>query len=47
MCIRDRPSGVGGVEGKFLKEGDFIKISISELGYIQNKVINEPNTSMY
>ena len=47
LVLTGTPSGVGGVEGKFLKEGDIIKISISELGYIQNKVINEPNTSMY
>ena len=47
LVLTGTPSGVGGVEGKFLKEGDIIKIRISELGYIQNKVINEPNTSMY
>ena len=47
LVLTGTPGGVGGVEGKFLKEGDIIKISISELGYIQNKVINEPNTSMY
>ena len=47
LVLTGTPSGVGGVEGKFLKEGDIIKISISELGYIKNKVINEPNTTMY
>ena len=36
------PSGVGVAEDKFLKDGDEVKISISELGYIENKVIDEP-----
>ena len=47
LVLTGTPSGVGGVEGKFLKEGDIIKISISELGHIKNKVINEPNTTLY
>ena len=38
--------GVGVVEGKFLKQGDVIKISIAELGYIENKVIDEPDTTV-
>jgi 2-keto-4-pentenoate hydratase/2-oxohepta-3-ene-1,7-dioic acid hydratase in catechol pathway len=47
LVLTGTPSGVGGVEGKFLKEGDIIKISISELGHIKNEVINEPNTTLY
>tara|TARA_B100000953_G_scaffold134943_1_gene111630 strand:+ start:2956 stop:3837 length:882 start_codon:yes stop_codon:yes gene_type:complete len=48
LVLTGTPGGVGVVEGKFLKEGDVIKITISELGYIENKVINEPkNTTKY
>ena len=32
-------------KGKFLKNDDVIKISISELGHIQNKVIDEPDST--
>jgi len=42
LILTGTPGGVGVVEGKFLKAGDVIKIAISELGYIENKVINEP-----
>ncbi len=41
LILTGTPSGVGVVENKFLKAGDIVKISISNLGYIENKVINE------
>ena len=37
------PASVSGTVKKvLLKEGDKVKISISELGYIENNVIDEP-----
>ena len=42
LVLTGTPGGVGVIEGKFLKKGDVIKISISELGHIENKVIDEP-----
>ena len=42
LILSGTPSGVGVADNKFLKEGDEVKISISELGYIKNKVVNEP-----
>ena len=42
------PSGVGGVQGKFLKAGDLVKIEIEKLGVIENPVIDEPaDTVLY
>ena len=46
LVLTGTPGGVGVVEGKFLKQGDVIKISIAELGYIENKVINEPDSTV-
>ena len=45
LVLTGTPGGVGVVEGKFLKKGDIIKISISELGHIENKVIDEPSST--
>jgi 2-keto-4-pentenoate hydratase/2-oxohepta-3-ene-1,7-dioic acid hydratase in catechol pathway len=45
LVLTGTPGGVGVVEGKFLKNDDVIKISISELGHIQNKVIDEPEST--
>lgn len=41
LILTGTPSGVGVVENKFLEADDIVKISISKLGYIENKVINE------
>tara|TARA_B100001250_G_scaffold171508_1_gene147695 strand:- start:1591 stop:2460 length:870 start_codon:yes stop_codon:yes gene_type:complete len=41
LILTGTPSGVGVVENKFLKADDIVKISIGNLGYIENKVINE------
>ena len=41
LILTGTPSGVGVVDNKFLKADDIVKISISNLGYIENKVINE------
>jgi len=46
LILTGTPGGVGVIEGKFLKNGDTIKISISELGHIENKVINEPDSTV-
>ncbi|CAE7406088.1 Fahd2 [Symbiodinium microadriaticum] len=35
------PGGVGGAMGKFLAEGDVVRIEIEKLGAIENKVVNE------
>lgn len=35
------PGGVGGAQGKFLKEGDVVRIEIEKLGSIENTVVNE------
>ena len=45
LVLTGTPGGVGVIEGKFLKKGDVIKISISELGHIENKVIDEPSST--
>ena len=42
LILSGTPGGVGVADNKFLKEGDEVKISISELGYIENKVVSEP-----
>ena len=41
LILTGTPSGVGVVDNKFLKADDIVKISIGNLGYIENKVINE------
>ena len=46
LVLTGTPGGVGVIEGKFLKNGDTIKISISELGYIENRVIDEPDSTV-
>jgi len=46
LVLTGTPGGVGVIEGKFLKNGDTIKISISKLGYIKNKVIDEPDSTV-
>ncbi|MBK49421.1 MAG: hypothetical protein CL768_00060 [Chloroflexi bacterium] len=46
LVLTGTPGGVGVVEGKFLKNGDSIKISISELGHIENKVVDEPTSTV-
>ena len=46
LILTGTPGGVGVVEGKFLKQGDLIKISISELGFIENKVVDEPASTI-
>ena len=42
LILTGTPRGVGVVEGKFLKQGDAVKVEIAELGYIENKIIDEP-----
>lgn len=42
LILTGTPSGVGVADDKFLKNGDNVKISISKLGFINNKVIDEP-----
>ena len=42
LILTGTPGGVGVVEGKFLKQGDVVKVEIDELGYIENKIIDEP-----
>ena len=42
LILTGTPGGVGAVEGKFLKQGDVVKVEIAELGYIENKIIDEP-----
>ena len=46
LILTGTPSGVGAAEGKFLKKEDVIKISISELGFIENQVIEEPSSTI-
>ena len=46
LVLTGTPGGVGVIESKFLKNGDTIKISISELGHIENKVIDEPDSTV-
>jgi len=46
LILTGTPSGVGAAEGKFLKKEDVIKISISELGFIENQVIDEPSSTI-
>ena len=45
LILTGTPGGVGVAENSFLKDGDIVKISISELGYIENKVIDEPSST--
>jgi 2-keto-4-pentenoate hydratase/2-oxohepta-3-ene-1,7-dioic acid hydratase in catechol pathway len=48
LILTGTPGGVGVAENSFLKDGDKVKISISELGYIENNVIDEPaSTKVY
>lgn len=48
LILTGTPGGVGVAEDRFLKDGDTVKISISELGYIENNVIDEPaSTKVY
>ena len=42
LILTGTPGGVGVVEGKFLEQGDVVKVEIAELGYIENKIIDEP-----
>ena len=42
LILTGTPGGVGVVEDKFLKQGDVVKVEIAELGYIENKIIDEP-----
>ena len=46
LILTGTPGGVVVVEVKFLKQGDLIKISISELGFIENKVVDEPASTI-
>jgi 2-keto-4-pentenoate hydratase/2-oxohepta-3-ene-1,7-dioic acid hydratase in catechol pathway len=46
LILTGTSSGVGVAEGKFLKKDDVVKIVISELGFIENKVINEPDSTI-
>ena len=41
LILTGTPSGVGVVNNLFLKHGDIVKVSISEIGYIENTVVNE------
>ena len=42
LILTGTPGGVGIADNNFLKKGDNVKISISKLGFIKNKVIDEP-----
>tara|TARA_B100000674_G_C37760250_1_gene877562 strand:+ start:71 stop:943 length:873 start_codon:yes stop_codon:yes gene_type:complete len=42
LILTGTPSGVGVVDDLFLKHGDTVKVSISEIGFIENKIVNEP-----
>tara|TARA_B100000795_G_C22796861_1_gene439797 strand:- start:1849 stop:2730 length:882 start_codon:yes stop_codon:yes gene_type:complete len=42
LILTGTPSGVGVADNNFLKSGDNVKITISKLGFINNKVIDEP-----
>jgi 2-keto-4-pentenoate hydratase/2-oxohepta-3-ene-1,7-dioic acid hydratase in catechol pathway len=46
LILTGTSSGVGAAEGKFLKKDDVVKISISELGFIENRVIDEPDSTI-
>jgi 2-keto-4-pentenoate hydratase/2-oxohepta-3-ene-1,7-dioic acid hydratase in catechol pathway len=37
------PAGVGIAQGKFLRDGDVVRVEIAELGAIENKVVAEKN----
>jgi len=41
LILTGTPSGVGVVDDVFLKHGDVVRVSISEIGFIENKIINE------
>jgi 2-keto-4-pentenoate hydratase/2-oxohepta-3-ene-1,7-dioic acid hydratase in catechol pathway len=36
------PSGVGGPQRRYLKEGDVVRIEIERIGHIENRVVAEP-----
>ena len=46
LILTGTSSGVGAAAGKFLKKDDVVKISISELGFIENRVIDEPDSTI-
>jgi 2-keto-4-pentenoate hydratase/2-oxohepta-3-ene-1,7-dioic acid hydratase in catechol pathway len=39
------PSGVGGPQRRYLKEGDVVRIEIERIGRIENRVVAEPATT--
>ena len=39
------PAGVAATSQNWLKVGDIVKVTIEKLGYIENKVITEPNST--
>jgi 2-keto-4-pentenoate hydratase/2-oxohepta-3-ene-1,7-dioic acid hydratase in catechol pathway len=39
------PSGVGGPQRRYLKEGDVVRIDIDRIGHIENRVVAEPATT--
>jgi len=39
------PSGVGGPQRRYLKEGDVVRIEIERIGHIENRVVAEPATT--
>ena len=41
LILTGTPGGVGVVSNLFLKHGDIVKVSISEIGYIENTIVNE------
>ena len=41
LILTGTPGGVGVVNNLFLKHGDIVKVSISEIGYIENTIVNE------
>jgi len=46
LILTGTSSGEGAAEGKFLKKDDVVKISLSELGFIENRVIDEPDSTI-
>ena len=41
LILTGTPGGVGVVNNLFLKHGDIVKVSISEIGHIENTIVNE------
>ena len=41
LILTGTPGGVGVVDNLFLKHGDIVKVSISEIGHIENTIVNE------